>query len=145
MKKKKARSSKAKTKTKSKTKLKSKAKAKKPARKKSPPARGKISKKKKTPRSAEPPRPSVIAPKNGVLLGYVEDYFAKIGVVALTLQRRLALGSRLHLLGHTTNFEQTVDSIQIDHQSVSEAGPQDPVGIKVTARARRGDHVYLIP
>lgn len=138
---------------------KSKAKTKKPAKKKSIKARVKTAKKKKVPRSAArkkskprkaakggkgQPRPSVIAPKNSVLLGYVEDYFAKIGVIALTLEHKLALGNRLHLLGHTTNFEQTVDSMQIDHQSVTEAGPKDAVGIKVTARVRRGDHVYLI-
>lgn len=134
---------------KKKGKSKAKAKSKKPAKKKLIKARAKVSKKKKVSRPAAkkksaPPRSSVIPPLNSVLLGYVEDYFAKIGVVALTLEHKLALGNRLHLLGHTTNFEQTVDSLQIDHQSVSEAGPKDAVGIKVTARARRGDHLYLI-
>jgi hypothetical protein len=106
-------------------------------------AKAKSAKKKKAQKS--PPKPGVIAPANGVLLGYVEDYFAKIGVVALTLQRELAIGNHIHILGHTTNLEQTVDSMQIEHQPVTVAKSKDAVGIKVTARTRRGDHVYLIP
>jgi putative protease len=90
------------------------------------------------------PAPTVIAPPNSVHLGRVEDYFAKIGVIALTLESPLRLGDHLHILGHTTNLEQTVDSMQINHQPVTEAAAQAAVGIKVTARVRRGDHVYLI-
>jgi|SRR6185437_10227279 len=96
-------------------------------------------------KKAQPPKPGVIAPPNAVLLGYVEDYYARVGVAALTLEKRVSLGDRIHVLGHTTHYEQTVDSLQIDHRAVSTAGPQAAVGIKVTARARRGDHVYLIP
>jgi hypothetical protein len=87
---------------------------------------------------------TVIPPVNGVLLGRVEDYFAKIGVMAFTLQRGLRIGDRLHILGHTTHIEQTADSMQIDHLAVTEAQPKAAVGIKVNARVRRGDHVYLI-
>jgi putative protease len=48
------------------------------------------------------------------------------------------------VLGHTTNLEQAVDSMQIDHIVVTQAGAKDAVGIKVIGRARRGDHVYLL-
>jgi hypothetical protein len=90
------------------------------------------------------PKPAVIAPPNSRLLGRVEDYFAKIGVVALTLQSPVEIGARLHVLGHTTNFEQTLDSMQIEHEAVTSAKAKDGVGIKVTTRARSGDYVYLI-
>jgi hypothetical protein len=90
------------------------------------------------------PRSSVIAPLNSVLLGYVEDYFAKIGVVAVTLKSPVAVGQRIQVLGYTTNLEQPVDSMQIDHLAVTQAGAKDGVGIKVVGRARRGDHVYLL-
>lgn len=98
----------------------------------------------KTPPAGQP-KSTVIPPPNGVLLGRVEDYFAKIGVIALTLQHEVHLGDHLHILGHTTHLEQTVDSMQIEHQPVGEAKANDAVGIKVTARVRKGDHVYLIP
>ena len=102
---------------------------------------------KKAVQSSKPkaaPRSGVIAPINGTLLGYVEDYFAKIGVIALTLQVPLCLGQRIQVLGHTTNLEQVVDSMQIDRVIVTQAGKKSAVGIKVIGRARRGDHVYLL-
>ncbi len=94
--------------------------------------------------AAVTPKPAVMAPPNSVLLGYVEDYFAKIGVIALTLKSPLRIGQKIHVLGHTTSLELAVDSMQIDHTPVTQAGPQDGVGIKVLGRSRRGDHVYLL-
>jgi putative protease len=146
-----------KTRSKAKAKPARKSKARKPAKSnvkvrkassKQPSAKA-VKKTKKTAKSAKPqaassPRSGVIAPVNGVLLGYVEDYFAKIGVIALTLQGPLALGQRIQVLGHTTNLEQAVDSMQIDHAPVTQADKKNAVGIKVIGRARRGDHVYLL-
>lgn len=90
------------------------------------------------------PRPKVIAPANSVLLGYVEDYYAHVSVIAFTLQSPVSLGRRIQVLGYTTHFEQTIDSMQMDHQPVTQANPGDGVGVKVIARARAGDHVYLL-
>ena len=98
----------------------------------------------KAPPAGSMPRPGVIPPANSVLLGFVEDYFAKIGVIALTLKAPLAVGQQIQVLGHTTNLEQAVDSMQIDHVPVQQANVKNAVGIKVIGRARRGDHVYLL-
>ncbi|OGR90449.1 MAG: hypothetical protein A2992_01805 [Elusimicrobia bacterium RIFCSPLOWO2_01_FULL_59_12] len=87
---------------------------------------------------------SVIPPLNSTLLGRVEDYYAHISVIALTLQKPVRVGDRLQVLGHTTNLEQAVDSMQINHQAVTEAGPKDAVGIKVNGRVRRGDYVFTL-
>ena len=100
--------------------------------------------KRKTRKTAAKPL-TIIPPANGILLGRVEDYFAKIGVMALTLQKALSSGDHLHILGHTTNLEQPAESMQIDHQAVTDAAAGSAVGIKVTARVRRRDYVYLIP
>ncbi len=144
MKKKKARAKAAK-KTKARKVVKAKSKAKKSSAKRPPTKAAKKSKaSNKAKKAAAPPKPGVIAPVNGVLLGFVEDYFAKIGVIALTLKAPIAVGQKLQVLGHTTNFEQPVDSMQIEHTPVTQAGPRDSVGIKVVNRARTGDHVYLL-
>ena len=87
---------------------------------------------------------TVIPPPNSVELGRVEDYYAQIGVIALTLLAPVSVGDPLHIMGHTTNQEMTVDSIQINHQAVTVAQAKDAVGIKVSARVRRGDHVFRI-
>ena len=81
------------------------------------------SKARKKAKAAAKPKMSVIPPPNSTLVGRVEDYFAKIGVIAFTVKKPIHAGDHLHVLGHTTNLEQTLDSMQIDHQPVSEAKP----------------------
>lgn len=140
MKKKKSKKAKPRAKARPKAKKSSRAKAK---PKKAGKAKKSASKKRARQKSA-PKKMTIIPPPNSVLLGRVEDYYAHIGVVALTLLSGVRVGDHLHVLGHTTNLEQLVDSMQINHQAVSEARPKDAVGIKVTSRVRRGDHVFLI-
>jgi putative protease len=50
----------------------------------------------------------------------------------------------LHIKGHSTDLELTVDSIQIEHESVTEAKQGDGIGLKVPERVRRKDRVYKI-
>ena len=76
-------------------------------------------------------------------IGRVMDYFAKIGVAGIELTGKLKMGDTIHVKGHTTDFEQPVDSLQIEHAEVEKAGKGDQIGIKVKDRCRKGDHVYL--
>ena len=78
------------------------------------------------------------------LIGKVNHWFGNIGVVGIVLTDKLAVGDRIHILGHTTDFEQDVTSMQILHQDVAEAGPGDEIGLKVQFRARVGDRVYKV-
>ena len=75
-------------------------------------------------------------------IGEVTHYFGHINVVAIKLADKLAVGDTLHVRGHTTDFVFTVDSMQIEHESVTTAGPGATVGIKVTGKVRPGDQVY---
>ena len=78
-------------------------------------------------------------------IGFVSNYFSKISVVAVEItDGTVSVGDRLHFLGHTTEFESTVHSMQIEHKSVNEAKKGDSVGIKVSEKAREGDKVYKI-
>jgi translation elongation factor EF-Tu-like GTPase len=77
-------------------------------------------------------------------IGKVNHWFGKIGVAGIALTDKLAVGDQIHILGHTTDFEQKVTSMQIMHQDVAEAGPGDEIGIKVQFRARLGDRVYKV-
>lgn len=78
------------------------------------------------------------------LIGKVTHWFGKIGVAALELTDTLAVGERIHVLGHTTDLEQEVTSMQIMHQDVAQAGPGDEVAIKVREHVRVGDRVYKV-
>ncbi len=56
----------------------------------------------------------------------------------------LRVGDKIHIKGHTTDLEMTVDSIQIDNAQVAEAKSGDSIGVKVSDRVRSGDLVYKI-
>jgi translation elongation factor EF-Tu-like GTPase len=78
-------------------------------------------------------------------IGTVIDYFAKIGVVAFRVEEEgLKVGNTIHIKGHTTDFTEKVNSMQIDRDSVQEARVGDDVGIKVKERARKKDAVYKV-
>ncbi len=77
-------------------------------------------------------------------VGRVVDYFAKVGVAGINLTGRLTSGDIIHIHGHTTDFQQTVDSMQIEHEIVQEAKPGDSVGIRTKDRCRAHDVVYKV-
>jgi putative protease len=78
-------------------------------------------------------------------IGFVSNYFSKISVAAVDItDGTLSVGDTLHFLGHTTDFESTVHSMQIEHKSVTEARKGDSVGVKVSEKVREGDKVYKI-
>ena len=78
-------------------------------------------------------------------IGIVEHYFDKISVAAIRItEGNLKVGDKIHIKGHTSDFEQTVDSIQIEHERVEEAKPGDSIGIKITDRVREHDEVFKI-
>jgi len=56
----------------------------------------------------------------------------------------LKVGDKIHIVGHTTDITQTVDSMQIENKNVQEAGPGADIGIKVEGRAREHDVVYKV-
>jgi len=78
------------------------------------------------------------------LIGTIDHYFAHIGVAGVSLTGPLRVGDRIHVQGHTTDFEQTVESMQLEHESIAEAGPGASIGVKVAQRCREGDRVYRL-
>ncbi len=78
-------------------------------------------------------------------VGWVLKYFGKIGVAAIRLSEgSLKVGDQIHIVGHTTDLTQTVDSMQIENQNVQEAGPGADIGIKVKDKVREHDTVYKV-
>lgn len=78
------------------------------------------------------------------MIGTVMDFFARPVVAGIDLMGTLKTGDSIHIVGHTTDMQLTVESMQIDNANVNEAKPGDSVGIKVSDRVRRGDKVYKI-
>jgi putative protease len=77
-------------------------------------------------------------------VGVVTHYFLKIGVAAFALEADLRVGDTIHIKGHTSDFTQKVDSIQIEHENVDAARKGDDIGIKVKEHAREHDVVYKV-
>jgi len=79
-----------------------------------------------------------------VVIGKVTDFFARPVVAGVELTAPVKMGDKIHIKGHTTDMELTVDSMQINNVDVKQAKAGDLVGIKVTERVRRGDIVYKV-
>lgn len=75
-------------------------------------------------------------------IGKVASFFVHLNVAAIDLSDTMKVGDKIHIKGHTTDFEQSVESIQIDKKDVQDAKKGDSVGIKVQDRVRPGDTVY---
>jgi putative protease len=119
-----------------------------PARKPAP--RRAAPKKKAAPRVPARPRPAPApqvprGPAPGeVRVGVVSHYYGHLSVAAVRLEVALSVGDTIRVLGHTSDFRQRVDSMQIEHQSVSEAIAGDEIGLKVVQHARENDVVYRV-
>ena len=80
-----------------------------------------------------------------IAVGKVSKYFGHVGVAALEITGAgFKTGDTLRFKGHTTDFTQTVESMQVEHQSVTEAKPGDSIGLKVKDRVRPHDQVFKV-
>lgn len=78
-------------------------------------------------------------------IGRVTGYFRKIGVAAIDVtQGALSVGDTIHIKGHTTDFTQVVESMQIEHENVQTAKAGDSIGVKVKDHVRDHDKVYKV-
>jgi len=78
------------------------------------------------------------------LTGKVLKYYRAIGVASIELSNKLKVGDSIHIMGHVTDFDQTVRSMQIHHRDIREAGPGEIVGIKVDHYVRKNDRIFAV-
>ena len=78
-------------------------------------------------------------------IGKITHFFSKPGVAAFTIENNdLKVGDKIHIKGHTTDIEQIVESIQIEHANVQKAGKGESVGIRVKDKVREHDTVFKV-
>ena len=80
----------------------------------------------------------------GKEIGRISSYFSHVGVAAIKLSAGLKLGDKVHIKGHTTDFEVPIASMQIERKDVKKAKKGDHIGIKVLEKVRPNDIVYLL-
>ena len=79
------------------------------------------------------------------LIGKVTHYFGKAQVAAIEITAgELHVGDTIHVVGHTSNFTQKIDSMQVDRQPVQVAKVGDQIGIRVVDHAREHDEVFRV-
>ena len=79
-------------------------------------------------------------------IGVVTHYYSHLSVVGMQLEpgTTLRVGDVIHIRGHTTDFIQKVESLEVDHAPVTEVGSNDDFGLKVVEHAREHDIVYKV-
>lgn len=82
--------------------------------------------------------------KEGKLIGKISHYFGNIGVAVIELSDTLKTGETIRIVGGETDFEQAVDSMEVDHKKVEKAKKGEGVGLKVDQKVREGYKVYKV-
>jgi hypothetical protein len=94
-----------------------------------------------TPKPSLPAQPAPPAERIGV----VTHYYSHLSVATLRLESgTLRVGDVIHIRGHTTDFSQRVESLEVNHAPATEVGPNDDFGLKVVGHAREHDVVYKV-
>ncbi len=75
-------------------------------------------------------------------IGKIIHYYDKIGVGVVRLEAGLQAGDTIQVKGKVSDFEQTAESLQVEHESVAKAKKGDEVAIKLNEKAKEGDVVY---
>ena len=76
------------------------------------------------------------------VLGKITHYFGKISVAVVELKGTIKKGETISIEGPTTNFKQTVGSMQIEHRPIETAKKGQAIGMKVAEKVREGDEVF---
>jgi putative protease len=77
-------------------------------------------------------------------VGKITHYFSKISVAVVELTDELKVGDEISIEGNKTNFQQKVESMQIEHKQIEEAKANDVIGLKVIDKVREGDTVFKL-
>ncbi|HVO37157.1 MAG TPA: hypothetical protein VMT01_03205 [Candidatus Acidoferrum sp.] len=80
--------------------------------------------------------------ENVIEVGRITHFFPKISVAVIELTAPLAVGDTIAVKGPNTDFEQPIESMQIEHQNIQRAEAGQSIGLKVQQRVRETDRVY---
>lgn len=80
--------------------------------------------------------------ENIVEIGHIIHFFSKISVAIIELTGTLSVGDRILVKGPATDFEQVVESMQIEHKNIQKAESGQSIGLKTAQHAREKDIVY---
>ncbi len=77
-------------------------------------------------------------------VGEIIHYYDKIGVAVVKVLSSMKVGDKIKIAGHDNEFEQTVGSMQVEHENIDQAKKGADVGMKVEQPVKSGDDVYKV-
>lgn len=77
-------------------------------------------------------------------IGKITHFFGNISVGVIELTDTLKAGDKVKIMANGGEFEQVIQSMQIDRQPVQEAGAGQSIGVKLDQKAKEGDIVYKV-
>jgi hypothetical protein len=83
-----------------------------------------------------------LSEENIVEVGRITHFFSKISVAVVELTAPLVVGDRILVKGPSTDFEQVIESMQIEHQNIPRAEAGQSIGLKMASHVREKDKVY---
>ena len=87
-------------------------------------------------------KPSI--PGEGKLIGKVSHYYNNIGVAIIEISAVLKAGDNIRIIGGEVDFEQIVESIEVDHKKVKAAKAGEMIGLKIGEKVREGYKAYKV-
>jgi translation elongation factor EF-1alpha len=81
----------------------------------------------------------------GEPIGEITHFFPHVKAAVIKLKKdTLAIGDTIYIKGHTTDFEQKIKSMQVNHAPIEQASKGQEIGLKVRSKVRHGDMVYKV-
>ena len=77
-------------------------------------------------------------------IGTITHYYGNIGVAVVELTSKLSVGDKIKFEDGKHEFEQMVESMQVEHKDISSAKKGDAIGLKVDEKVNEGANVYLV-
>ncbi|OYD14766.1 hypothetical protein CH330_07600 [candidate division WOR-3 bacterium JGI_Cruoil_03_51_56] len=78
-------------------------------------------------------------------IGVITHHFGKIGVAVIkATETELSVGDTIHIKGHTTDYTQVVESMEIEHQQIQKLKKGEEAGLKVTDKVHENDEVFKV-
>ena len=82
--------------------------------------------------------------KEGKKIGEITHFFGKMKVGVVKISNALSVGDNIRIVGGETDFDQSVQSMEVDSKKINKAKKGDLVGLKFSQKVRKGYKVYKI-
>ncbi|MDP6074748.1 MAG: hypothetical protein QGI26_07140, partial [Myxococcota bacterium] len=92
-----------------------------------------------------PAQPAGVAEGQSERVGFVMHYWDHVNAAAIRIEHgQLRIGDTIHVRGHTTDYYQQINRLELDRTPIESAGPGQEIGVHVSQRVREGDSVYKV-